>query len=70
MKKVKESKNVEVVSEKKSLRLNNEAIATQLDKDDVCNWLVIEGLKKFNEGKLGKNMENFLIHIGVLEYSK
>lgn len=64
------TKEVEVVAEK-SLRLNAEVIASQLDKDDVCNWIVIEGLKKFNEGgKLGKNMEHFLTHIGVLEYSK
>ncbi len=66
----KKTKEVEVVAEK-SLRLNAEVIAKQLDKNDVCNWIVIEGLKKFNEGgKLGKNMENFLTHIGVLEYSK
>jgi len=66
----KKTKEVEVVAEK-SLRLNAEVIANQLDKDDVCNWIVIEGLKNFNQGaKLGKNMENFLTHIGVLEYSK
>lgn len=66
----KKTKEVEVVAEK-SLRVNAEVVAKQLDKHDICNWIVIEGLKKFNEGgKLGKNMEYFLTHIGVLEYSK
>lgn len=53
---------------KKKATLNQEAISKQLNKDSVYNWLVIKGLEKFNEGKLGKNMEHFLSTIGVIEY--
>lgn len=56
---------------KKKLAINNEVVYKQLDTEDICNWLVIEGLNQFNQGKpLGKNMTNFLTHIGVLEYTK
>ena len=53
---------------KKKATLNQEAISNQLNKESVYNWLVIKGLEKFNEGKLGKNMEHFLSTIGVIEY--
>jgi hypothetical protein len=56
---------------KKKLVQNHENVAKQLDKDDFCNWIVIEGLKQFSQGKpLGKNMVNFLTYLGVLEYTK
>lgn len=54
---------------KKKLVINNDILTKQLDKDEpIYNWIVIAGLKQFNEGKIGKQMTNFLTFIGVLEY--
>lgn len=53
---------------KKKATLNQEAIANQLNKDSVYNWLVVKGIEKFNQGKIGKNMEYFLSNIGIIEY--
>jgi hypothetical protein len=53
------------------MKLNTEKVTNQLNKNDICNWVVIEGVKKINQGnKIGKNMEYFLIHLGILEYIK
>ena len=57
-------------NKKVQLVVNAEAVAAQLSTDSVYNWIIVEGLNKFNEGKMGKNTEYFLTTMGVLEPSK
>ncbi len=55
---------------KKQLVVNAEAVAEQLSTNSVYNWIIVEGLNKFKEGKMGKNTEYFLTTMGILEPSK
>ena len=57
-------------NKKVQLVVNAEAVAAQLSTDSVYNWLIVEGLNKFKEGKMGNNTEYFLITMGILEPSK
>ncbi len=47
--------------------INAEKLAEHLSTHSVYNWIISAGIEKFNQGKLGKNMENFLTTVGVLE---
>lgn len=57
-------------NKKKQLVVNAEVVSTQLSTKSYYNWIIVEGLNKFNEGKIGINMEIFLTTIGVLEQAK
>lgn len=57
-------------NKKVQLVVNDEAVATQLSTDSSYNWIIVEGLNKFNEGKIGKNTEYFLTTMGILEPAK
>ncbi len=56
---------------KKRLLINNENLAKQLETDNSYNWIVVTGIELLKKGeKLGSRMTDFLLCIGVVEYSK
>ena len=53
---------------KQKLKINEENLLTQLEKEDMRNWLIVEGVKQYREGKkIGKNMKTFLRIMGIID---
>lgn len=51
---------------KSKFKVDDSRLIEQLDTNDVCNWLIIEGVKKFQIGTSGKLMDDFLIYMNIL----
>ena len=51
---------------KSKLKINGARLTEHLATDNVYNWLIVEGIKKFQAGASGKLMDAFLIHQGIL----
>ena len=53
---------------KQKLKINETTLMNQLEKNDMRNWIIIEGIKRHREGqKLGKNMKTFLRIMGIID---
>lgn len=54
-------------NKKETYTINQEVLDTQLSKESVMNWIIIEGVNRIKEGKpIGKNMGYFLQHMNII----